>query len=44
MENDLTVEDIAERVKNNKATFEKKFLTKKAKQNNYYTNLKKSVS
>ena len=42
--NDMTVEDIAQRVQNNRADFEKKFQSKKAKQDDYYLNLKKSKS
>ena len=40
----MTVEDIAQRVADNRAQFEKKFETRKAKQDDYYLNLKKSVS
>lgn len=42
--NDLTLEDIAQRVAKNRASFEKKFAIKKASQDNYYLNLKKSLS
>ena len=38
--NDLTLEDIARRVQANKAQFEKKFRSRKAKQDDYYTNHK----
>ena len=44
MENDLTLEDIARRVEANKAQFEKKFKTRKAKQDDYYTNHKSRQS
>lgn len=44
VQNDLTLEDIAARVQTNKAAFEKKFKSKKAKQDDYYLNLKKSTS
>ena len=44
VEDDLTLEDIARRVEANKAQFEKKFKTRKAKQDDYYTNFKKSQS
>ena len=43
VQNDLTLEDIAMRVRENKASFEKKFATRKAKQDNYYENLKNSI-
>ena len=42
--NDLTVEDIAQRIANNKAQFEAKFNKKKASEDDYYLRLKKSIS
>ena len=36
VENDMTLEDIAQRVQNNRVSFEKKFKTRKAKQDDYY--------
>ena len=44
VENDLTLEDIARRVEANRAQFETKFNKRKAKQDDYYVNLKKSIS
>ena len=44
VENDLTLEDIARRIEANRAQFETKFNTRKARQDDYYVNLKKSVS
>lgn len=44
MENDLTLEDIARRVEVNRAQFETKFNNRKARQDDYYVNLKKSLS
>lgn len=40
--NDLTVEDIADRVYANKARYEQKFVAKKAKEEDYYANLKQT--
>ena len=40
----MTVEDIAQRVAANRAQFEKKFKTRKEKQDDYYLNLKRSIS
>ncbi len=44
VENDLTVEDIAKRILDNKTAFESKFNKRKAMQDDYYFRLKKSVS
>ena len=44
VENDLTLEDIARRVEANKSQFEKKFKTRKAKQDEYYTSQKSRQS
>ena len=44
MQNDLTLEDIAARVQANRGAFEKKFKSKKAKQDDSYLNFKKSSS
>ena len=44
VENDLTLEDIARRVEANRDQFENKFNKRKAKQDDYYLNLKRSVS
>ena len=44
VENDLTVEDIAQRIADNRASFESKFKTRKAKQDDYYLKYKKSSS
>ena len=44
VQNDLTLEDIAERVNAQRASFEKKFAAKKATQDDYYLRLKKSTS
>ena len=44
VENDLTLEDIARRVEANKAQFEKKFKSRKAKQDDYYTKHKSRQS
>lgn len=44
VDNDLTLEDIARRVEANKAQFESKYSRRKAKQDDYYVNLKKSLS
>ena len=44
VKNDLTVEDIAQRIANNKASFQKKFLKKKESEDDYYLRLKKSIS
>ena len=44
VENDLTLEDIARRIEANRAQFETKFNKRKEKQDDYYVNLKKSVS
>jgi len=44
VENDLTLEDIARRIEANRAQFESKFNRRKAKQDDYYVNLKKSMS
>lgn len=41
VENDLTVEDIAWRIHTNRESFQAKFDARKAKQDDYYTNLKK---
>lgn len=38
VQNDLTVEDIAQRIYDNKAKFEAKFAARKAKQDDYYLN------
>lgn len=42
--NDLTVEDIAERVKVNREAYQRKFTERKAKQDYYYSNIKKSYT
>ena len=44
VENDMTLEDIAQRVQNNRASFEKKFKSRKAKQDDYYIKFKRSES
>lgn len=44
VENDLTVEDIAKRVLDNKSAFETKYNDRKARQDDYYLRLKKSIS
>lgn len=44
VENDLTLEDIAHRVEANRSQFENKFNKRKAKQDDYYLNLKRSIS
>ena len=44
VENDVTVEDIAKRVQDNKAAFETKYNDRKARQDDYYLRLKKSIS
>ena len=44
VENDLTLEDIARRVHANRAQFETKFKNRKARQDDYYINLKRSQS
>ena len=44
VENDLTLEDIARRVDANRAQFETKFKNRKARQDDYYINLKRSLS
>ena len=43
IEKDLTLEIIAKRVADNKASFEKKFKTRKAKQDNYYENKERII-
>ena len=43
IEKDLTLEMIAKRVADNKASFEKKFKTRKAKQDNYYENKERII-
>ena len=44
VENDLTLEDIAQRIANNREAYSAKFNKRKAKQDDYYLNLKKSLS
>ena len=44
VENDMTVVDIAHRVQRLKSQFKAKFDAKKMKQDDYYTNVKKSLS
>ena len=42
VENDMTVEDIAQRVAANKDRYQAKFENRKARQDNYYSMLKQS--
>ena len=44
VENDLTLEDIARRIDANRAQFVKKFNNRKARQDDYYINIKLSES